>query len=202
MTDYIMVVESISPLLQHRWAEELEVEETSRKVHIARGTPREEAEKVCYRMPSGQLYLPGTCFARMLREAAASHKQRSSRKSMKYVIPSAVLVTDDIVPLVHFDGKPITDFEVDSRPVVIPATKGRIMRHRPKIEEWRCEVHLDIDETLIAANFVQEIASSGGRQLGVGDFRPEKSGPYGRWLIAEWQSIKAPKPVSRLKKAA
>ena len=29
------------------------------------------------------------------------------------------------------------DAEVDSRPVVIPSTKGRIMRHRPKLETWQ-----------------------------------------------------------------
>ena len=29
-------------------------------------------------------------------------------------------------------------YEIDSRPVVVPATRGRIVRHRPRFNEWQC----------------------------------------------------------------
>ena len=92
MTTYIASLAGLSPLLMHRWAETSEQEETSRAVHVQRRDPREEAEKVAYRRPDGTLYLPGSAIARMLREAGGSHKQRGSRKSMKFVVPAAVLV--------------------------------------------------------------------------------------------------------------
>lgn len=124
-------------LLQHRFGEVAEGESgaTTRTTMVNRGTPREQAEAVAYRLPDGGLYLPGAAIARLLREAGAGHKQKGSRRSIKCVVPAAVLVADDAIAL--HNGAPLTDFEVDSRPVTIPATKGRIMRHRPRLDAWQ-----------------------------------------------------------------
>lgn len=84
------------------------------------------------------------------------------------------------------DSSPITTFEIDSRPVVIPATKGRIMRHRPRLNAWGSEFFLEVDESLVDLTLVHECLSEGGARLGIGDFRPEKGGPFGRFQITSW----------------
>ena len=100
---------------------------------VDRGTPREQAEKASYRDKENRFYFPGAAFSRLLREAGSNHKLRGSRKSAKYVVPAAVRVGEDAVLIRNGDGALLAkDFEVDSRPVVIPATKGRIMAHRPR----------------------------------------------------------------------
>lgn len=189
MSSYICLISGISPLLQHRFSETEEVQRNSRKVHIKAEDPREVAEKSAYRNDDGHLYIPGAAVARMLREAGGAHKQRGSRKSLKYIIPASVLVLDEIILLRDSDGGPLTDFEVDSRPVVIPATKGRIMRHRPRLNSWAAEFSLEIDEDSLDSTTVYQLLTEAGSKIGLGDYRPEKGGPFGRFQAVRWSLL-------------
>lgn len=183
-----MFIEGTSPVLMHRATEEALTGETRRNTVEERENPRITAGKAVYRMPgSEQLALPGSAFARLVREAGSSHKARGSRKSLKYVIPAAVLVLDDLCPLFLMDRKsPANDFEVDARPVTIPATKGRVMRYRARLNQWSCGVNLRINEEIIAESIVRQLYTEGLQQIGVGDFRPEKGGPFGTSSIVAW----------------
>ena len=180
-------VEGIAPgILMHRFSEQAEAEEEVRSIRQDRGTSRERAEQAAYRTDDGNLYAPSTWFFRSIIEVGGYYKQRGSRKSLKYILPAAILVPADIIPLVDLDGKPIKDFEVDARPVVIPATKGRIMAYRPKIEVWRATIPMEVDTTIIDLDMAHQLLEDAGRRQGVGDFRPEKKGPFGRFKIVRW----------------
>ena len=189
MSTFIATISGLTPLLIHRWAEAQETEETTRAVHIERRDPRREAEKVCYRREDEAIYFPGAAIARMLREAGGSHKQRGSRKSLKFVIPAAVIVLEDQLMLKDANGDLIKDFEVDSRPVTIPATKGRIMRHRPRFNTWGAEISLEIDPQIIESDTVMQLLTEGGKRIGIGDFRPERGGPFGRFAVIQWAEL-------------
>lgn len=184
MKSVTVEITGTSPLMQHRWSEESEVDEPTRRVLIRRGTPREEAEKVVYRHPDGWCYLPGAAIARALREAGGAHKQKGSRKSTKYVVPAAVIVSEDAIQL--HNGEPLTDYEVDSRPVVIPSTKGRIMRHRPRFDEWQATFTLEIDTDILPTDFIHQLLAEAGRSQGLLEYRPEKGGPFGRFRVTNW----------------
>lgn len=155
-------------------------------------------ERCLYRLPkTGQAAIPGAAIARMLREAGGSHKAKGQRKSLKYIIPAAVLVLDDLLPLYLNDRKtPLKDFEVDSRPVNIPSTKGRIMRHRPRFNEWSLKARLRINESIIDEQLVRRLAIEGLQQIGLGDYRPEKGGPFGVSDMVSWQVVSEPRPKS------
>lgn len=177
-------IQGTTALLMHRFGEQAEVQKSTRKVLVADEDPRDAAERAAYRDPDGFLYLPSSAIARMLREAGGGHKQRGSRKSLKYVVPAAVRVLSDTLPLVNGDGKSrATHFEVDSRPVVIPATKGRIMRHRPRLNEWSSTFDLVINDEVLGVETVQQLMTEGGMQIGLGDYRPEKGGPFGTFRV-------------------
>jgi hypothetical protein len=182
-------IEGLKPgILMHRWAEDDEDGKTSRPVHNDYGTSREQAEKSAYRSPTGQLYMPTTAIGTLLRGAGRRHKQPSSRQSMAYIVPAAVIVTDEIALLHNEFSEPIHDFEVDARPVVIPATKGRITRYRPKIEKWRATFSAEIDTEVLSVATIHQLLEEGGRRIGIGDFRPERGGPYGRFAVINWQT--------------
>lgn len=196
MKTFVCVIESRFAMLQHRFADAEETEETSRPSHIKKKDPREEAEKAAYRTAAGELYVPGEAVARMMREAGGNHKQKGTRKSWKYVIPSAVLVPEDQILLRDKEGNPICDYEVDSRPVVIPSTKGRIMRHRPRLNKWFLEFHLEIDENMIDPDFVLQLLQEAGSKLGLLDFRPEKGGRFGRFQVVSWAILAEKLPLA------
>lgn len=181
------IIEGLSPgLLMHRWSEESETEDKTRAVNKDYGTAREQAERAAYRAPDNTLYVPAQAFHRLLVDAGKPHKQKGSRSSLRYVVPAAVIVIAEVITLVDEDGKSLEGFEIDSRPVVIPSTKGRIMRHRPKVEQWRAEVPLEIDTDILPVTTIHQLLEEGGRRIGIGDYRPEKTGPYGRFRIISW----------------
>lgn len=183
-----VTVRGLTPgLLMHRWSEKDEDPKITRPVHVEYGTTREEADRGAYKLPDGQLYLPGTMFSAAIRAAGRRHKQPTSRQSLMYIIPAAIVITMDAIPLQDLAGEPLKDFEVDSRPVVIPATKGRIMRHRARIEEWQATISFDIDTEVLSTAIIHQLFEEAGRRNGVGDFRPSTGGPYGRFAVINWQ---------------
>jgi hypothetical protein len=176
-----------SPLLMHRWSERSEIDSSTnvRQTNVRHGTPREEAEEVAYRTPEGLLYMPSSAVVRCFREAASDFKQRGKRQSMKYAAGAAFIPAADIILF----NPTLTDYEVDSRPVVIPATKGRIMRHRPRLNAWRLVFYVEVDTDLIGIDTAHQIMTAGGALKGLGDYRPEKGGPFGRFAVetfVEW----------------
>ena len=69
-------------------------------------------------------------------------------------------------------------------PVVV--NRSRILRTRAKFElPWSCTFEVDVDDELIDQNRLLEWLDIAGRQIGVGDWRPEKSGMYGRFTTSK-----------------
>lgn len=193
MATYDVQITGVTSLLQHRFAEpnEADAGKGTRAVHIKEELPRDQAERAAYRKKDGTLYLPGAAIGRMLREAGSAHKQKGSRKSLKYIVPAGVRVTEDQLTLVNGDGKtPLSDFEVDGRPVTIPSTKGRIMRYRPRLDCWGAVFSLYINEDVLDAKTVHQLLVEGGERIGVGDYRPEKGGPFGCFQVTRWEKVK------------
>jgi hypothetical protein len=196
MKTFLCVISGTTALLQHRFGENEEIQASTRAVHIKDEDPRDAAERVAYRNKDGYLYVPGPAVSRLMREAGSAHKQRGSRKSVKFVVPSATLVIEDQIILRDAQGAPLIDFEVDSRAVVIPATKGRIMRHRPRLNSWGCEFSVEIDADQIDTNLVLQLITEGGTKLGLGDYRPEKGGPFGRFQVVSWGELAQRVPLA------
>jgi hypothetical protein len=195
MKTFCVTITGIAPLLQHRFDDAAALEEGTRAVHVQKEDPRTIAERNAHRTTEGSLFLPGAAIARLLREAGGAHKQRGSRKSLKYIIPAAVLVLEDEIVLRDPHGTPLTEFEVDTRSVVIPSTKGRVLRHRPRLNSWGAEFSLEIDETVLDPTTVHQLLTEGGTRVGLGDYRPEKGGPFGRFQVVAWAEMTARPPL-------
>jgi hypothetical protein len=188
MIEFKVWIEGTTSMLIHRATEEALSGSTRTNTASEKEDPRTIAGKAVYRMPgTQQLAVPGAAIARMTREAGGSHKVKGSRKSLKYLVPAAMIVLDDLCPLYLQDRKtPIVDFEVDSRPVTIPATKGRVMRHRARLNEWAFIVRIRLNETIIAEGLLRTLFNEGLQQIGIGDYRPEKGGPFGTAHVVGW----------------
>lgn len=193
MKTFTVTIVGNTSLLQHRFGEAAEGDAskgTRRNVAAKQLTPREQAAQVEYRNDDGTFWLPGASVSRLLREAGGGHKLKGSRKSAKYVIAGAVFVREDRVTVLDAEGTPAAAYEVDSRPVVIPATKGRVMRHRPRFDSWSATFTLAVNDDIIDPAFVHQLLTEGGVSVGIGDFRPEKGGPFGTFRVTKWEEVK------------
>jgi hypothetical protein len=148
-------------------------------------TPREVAEKKCYRDSEGNLYLPGSNVLACLIGVGIYHKAGRSKLTTQKssLIPAGITVEEMICP---FGTK---EFEVDSRSVVIPSTGGRIMEHRPRLDDWELPFTLEIDEEMFSEKTVRTLVSDAGRKVGLGDFRPQRKGPFGRFTVTGWKLL-------------
>jgi hypothetical protein len=172
----------------HRFSEDAEASVSSGvRVSIrANGdTPRQIAEKKCYRDDSGNLYIPGGNILACLVGAGIHHKSGRSKLTTQKssLIPAGISVEEMIISL------GTTDFEVDSRSVVIPATGGRVMEHRPRLDEWQLTFTLDIDKEMFSEKTVRLLVDDAGRKVGLGDYRPQRKGPFGRFSVVGWNVI-------------
>lgn len=193
-------IKGTRPMLQHRFSDDAEeaLKATTRRVKVKIGTPREEAEKVVYRDDQGNIYMLGAWVEAMLKEVGSNHKQKGNRKSLKYIMAAAAIVNEETILL--YDEPPngaqrkpkvLKEFEVDSRPVVIPSTKGRVMRHRPRLDKWAACFTVQINEDIIDSDTIHQLMAEGGVQNGLGDYRIQKGGRFGSFAIVSWKEINA-----------
>ena len=181
-------IRGTSPLLIHRFSEEAEVGKQTRRIETKARDPRTEAQRVAYVAPDGTFYFSAFSIPAAMGNAGSSHKLTGSRKSLRYVVPSAVRVNTDAITILDADGVPHKSFEVDSRPVTIPATKGRVMRHRPRFNAWSARFQLDVDERLLSEDVGNQLLNEAGQTIGIGDFRPEKRGPFGCFVVTKFKA--------------
>lgn len=180
-------IKGTSPLLINRFKETDEqpvaVKKSTKKDY---GTPRQQAEKTAYVDDDNNLWIPSMWVSGAIKTVASDYKLPGTRKSVKSVSGGAVVPVNE--KCYFIEGYKLKNIEVDSRPCVIQ--RSRIMRHRARLEEWSFDIELQIDEEILEPKYVNEILSDAGRRSGLGDFRPQKGGPFGRFFVALWEENK------------
>ena len=179
-------IKSLSGLLMHRFgeAEQAKVAEGGGTITVPDAREK-AAESAAYRLVSngkaGNLYVPAENLRRSL-VSAATYEKAKGRGSLAKFAAAAIFVSPDVLDL------GTSKYEIDSRPVVIPATKGRVIRHRPMLPKWALEFTVEYDETLLNEAQLRRIVDHAGSKVGLLDYRPEKRGPFGRFMVTEWKS--------------
>lgn len=72
---------------------------------------------------------------------------------------------------------------VDCRSVKVG--QARLMRYRPRLNDWRMTVEIVFDEKMVERAQIVAAAENAGRYIGIGDYRPAKGGPFGRFTVEE-----------------
>jgi hypothetical protein len=143
--------------------------------------PAEQAELAAYRH-GGVLYVPGIALQRALVAAAAFSKGKG-RATLQKPVAACLMVDPEYLLL------GTNDYVVDARAVVIPATKGRIVRYRPRIDAWSVLARLTYDPTLLRETELRRVVDDCGARVGLLDFRPERKGPFGRFMVTSWMRV-------------
>lgn len=168
-----------TPLLVNRFHEDAAQEATS-GVHSRKEKPTEyeDAKMRLYLNERGP-YIPDEWIRQAMIGAAARHKV--GRRAATTDVAAALYV---FPAQINLQG----DWHVDSRAIVIPATKGRLLRHRPMFDQWSASFSLQIDTDIISEALAKAILVDAGRLVGIGDFRPARKGPYGRFEVSGWET--------------
>ncbi len=180
-------ITGVSPLLMRRFDEQAQEQvQSGTSGGKALGTATEQAERAAYRLPSngviGNLYIPSSNILASIRKAAKFRK--IGKRSAITAICAGVSIRPDVLDLgTH-------TYEIDSRRVVNPATKGACMRHRPKLNTWKLRFFLEYDDRHIPSpEVLRGVVDDSGAIVGICDFRPEKKGSFGRFVVTAWKGI-------------
>jgi hypothetical protein len=143
--------------------------------------PEEDAENKVYRMDDGQIYIPSISFrSSVIAPRGGATAQRIGKSAAGTIFSAGVMNADEFCRLYHPEtSKPIHDYEIDIRRVVVQ--KNGILRARPKIPEWGCDLPLEIDDNFLSIDDVLELLNRAGKIAGVGDYRPQSKGIFGRF---------------------
>lgn len=148
---------------------------------------KEEAKKASYRNKAGNLFIPTRAMKACLINAASWYK--FGKRSAKQIIAGCTTIEPlEEIELTDKKGKPIVDYEIDLRPVVVQ--RARIIRARPKISEWYLRFKIIYNSEMIGdANIIQQILEEAGQRIGLLDNRPQKYGENGTFVVTKFKEI-------------
>jgi hypothetical protein len=143
-------------------------------------TPEEEAEAGTYRMEDGTLYVPSHAIRGAILNATIGMK--IGKRAARLIFASALFTSSEQCALFTQNGKsrkPITKFRIDTRRAVVQ--RSGVLRSRPILDEWACEVEFNYDEDFLSLDNIDMAIERAGKIAGLLEYRPERTGPYGRF---------------------
>lgn len=174
-------IKGITPYLMHRFGEETADTKTERK--IGKKDYEAEVEKALYKSPDGEIYVPSMQLKGCLIEAGKQMRVVGKGKSTYSKLFGAfLLIEPDTIPMIN------QEWITDARAVVIQ--RSRIIRYRPKFMDWSLTFTITIMDDGIAMDVVRQGLEIGGNYVGIGDFRPQKKGTFGRFMVTSFQEVK------------
>lgn len=176
-----IVIEGISPLIQHKWAEKALRE--MREKHAGKKTktrdirdPEQEALDAMYTTADGQPGIPLLALKSAI--IGAAHKDLGVEKTL--VRKSLFIRANDESGILKIEGsKPKVREDY-----VRVGQGGTDLRYRPQFDEWRVSVCLEYDADLLQPTDIVNLINRAGFGIGLGEWRPEKGGEYGRFRVA------------------
>jgi hypothetical protein len=94
------------------------------------------------------------------------------------------------------DGQPLARIEGDSHmreDVVKVGRNGTDLRYRPEFSEWRTTLDVTYVTSALTRGSVLSLIDAGGMGVGVGEWRPEKDGDFGTYMIDQSREVEVVK---------
>ena len=167
----------VTPLLMNSPKSMLEPNKGT-KLKTKKYDQEEDAEKGAYRTDSGELYVPAEAIKACIVGAAAYRK--FGKYAARPIVAGGVYITPRQIEL------GTKDYDIDLRTVVIQ--RSRVVKARPRLDEWKIKFTLKYNENLIADDsLLRPIFEDAGQRVGLLDFRPQKLGEFGQFEVTKWQ---------------
>lgn len=173
-------IKGITPLLQNRFIQ-ASIEGKSKK---KTGAEKESIVEDKLYMIDGKVYQPATHFFGCLINAGKNFQIKGKRKATySKLFGSSLNIKPEAIIHKIQDWEPFTTTSVN------PSTKGRMIITRPMLKEWELAFILEILDDNIGIETIKEALDYGGRYVGIGDWRPDKKGKYGQFIVTKFEEM-------------
>jgi hypothetical protein len=177
-----VTIQGTSPILFNRFRDTA-IEGKSKK---RTGAMAEfQIEDKLYQDENGKTQLPATYIRNSIVEASQQFKIVGKGKS---TYSKLVASTVQIEPFyIELDAGKYEVFRISA---VNPMTKGRMMTERPKYDKWSASFEIILNDDSVPVSVINEILEQAGKYVGIGDWRPEKKGMFGKFMITSFKEQK------------
>jgi hypothetical protein len=140
----------------------------------------EEAAAAVYRNGGGELVFPSIGFKSSLLRGCTG--KRIGKVSAAGQVAAGVFEVNPYTILLDpKTDKPLTKYQIFTARCVVQ--KNGVMRSRAEVGPWKATVVFEVDDDFVTEVQVRELLNIAGRIAGVGDWRPEKRGRFGRYRV-------------------
>jgi hypothetical protein len=190
LQEVTLKIRGTSALIQHSWSSkglrEMRMTKAERALHKKQNPPKtrnpeEEAEDATHRMKDGGYCVPVTAIKASI--ISAAHKDLGIEKTA--VKKSLFLIADE------GDLVRMTCSEPIVREDIVRIGMGSTdLRYRPQFDDWEVEITAQVDADILSADILANLVKRAGFGVGIGEWRPEKGGDFGRFEIDQEFGIK------------
>ena len=167
-------VAGLAPLICHRWSEKAKkqmLDKQMKKASKAKEAkdPEQDFEDSLYRTEDGGYGFPAVAF-----KAAAVRAGTYAEMHMTF-LRGAFHVSGELVPIV---GEP-----TPREDMVRLGGKTADIRYRGEFQKWSASVPVELNSSVLSVEQLTNLFTIAGFSVGVGEWRPEKNGQYGRFEV-------------------
>lgn len=130
-----------------------------------------------YTNENGQIIIPAENLEATFIAAAKKTKMGTVAKSAIWVNSDSVLIH----PMAHCSVDEMWQSGSMVFRKAVKVSMAKVMRTRPIIKEWSCEVEIDYDQLQLNKQQLLGILNDAGKMVGIGDWRPR----FGRFNVEE-----------------
>jgi len=180
MKEYNVKIKGTTPLLFNKFAPD-SIKSQVKKRSGAVG--KKDVKDKLYLTTKGKVYTPSTHLLGMLINAGKQFKiQGKGKSTYSKLIGSSVEVNPDVIEHIKQEWEEFTISAVN------PSTRGRMMVTRPMMNSWELAFRLKFTDD-IPEDVMKNIIDYGGQYVGIGDWRPDKKGKYGKFIVTEFIEV-------------
>lgn len=178
-----------APLIVHRFSEKAKRQMLDamqgRKSPKEAKNPESEYEAAFYRTDEGGYGFPVIAFKAATVGAARFYGKSVSMTALRqFVFFDAPFSKDAGQKLAPITGEPHMREDVTR-----VGMGGTDLRYRPEFTEWSTEVEITYVKSMLTRESVLSLIEAGGMGVGIGEWRPEKRGDFGTFMIDETREI-------------
>jgi len=198
-----LTLEGRTPLLMDRFTPEARDALLKKSSSVHKGeppTPREAATKALYLDSENRPIFPAHNMLQGIMAAGKYHKVGLMKvtNAKTSLVPAAVYITQMECPVLTKNGGPDwghysaldpqhTIWEVEESKAINPKINVPVIKWRPRFDQWRVNIILELDTTVLSLDMMRRVVDDFGSKIGVGSWRPECKGVFGRARVVRWE---------------
>lgn len=176
-----ITVKGLSPLIMHRWSEKARKEmldkQMKKTVKKEAKSPEDQYEASVYKLDDGRLGFPADAFKKAMIRGAKQIGLVMTDARTSFFVHGEYCTRDDR-ELVPVSG------EIRPREDMVRVGMGTAdIRFRGQIAEWQADLHISYNSSITSFDQIVNMLHAAGYGVGVGEWRPEKDGTFGRFEV-------------------